>query len=94
VVANGAPGDMPDAVYHYNLSSDYVVAVRAYAGHMSPDPRAFFFYYYYYWEVILARTGGLLILPRGVPARSRGAAGPLGHRELLSIESNVGRAGR
>jgi soluble lytic murein transglycosylase-like protein len=65
LVANGAPRDMPGAVYHYNLSRDYVAAVRAYAGRMVADPRAF--YGYYYWQVILARIGGLEILPVGFP---------------------------
>lgn len=65
LVANGAPADMPGAVYHYNLSPDYVAAVRAYAGRMKADPRAFDGYYY--WQVILARGGGLVILPVGFP---------------------------
>jgi hypothetical protein len=65
LVANGAPGDMAGAIYHYNPSSDYVKAVRAYAVRMMSDPRAY--YGYYYWQVILARTGGLEILPVGFP---------------------------
>jgi soluble lytic murein transglycosylase-like protein len=65
LVANGAPGNMSGAVYHYNLSRDYVAAVRAYAGRMFADPRAF--YGYYYWQVILARVHGLVILPVGFP---------------------------
>ncbi len=65
LVANGAPGDMAGAIYHYNPSGDYVTAVRAYAARMMADPRAF--YGYYYWQVILARTGSLEILPVGFP---------------------------
>jgi membrane-bound lytic murein transglycosylase B len=65
LVANGARRDMPGAIYHYNLSRDYVGAVGAYAGRLSADPRAF--YGYYYWQVILARVGGLVILPVGFP---------------------------
>jgi membrane-bound lytic murein transglycosylase B len=65
LAANGAPSDMRDAVYHYNLSSDYVAAVSAYAGRMATDPRAF--YGYYYWQVVLARVGGLVLLPLGFP---------------------------
>jgi membrane-bound lytic murein transglycosylase B len=65
LVANGAPRDMPDAIYHYNPSPDYVAAVRAYAGRMSADPRAF--YGYYYWQVIYAHVGGPMILPVGFP---------------------------
>lgn len=65
LAANGAPGDMSDAVYHYNLSRDYVRAVRAYASRMTADPRVF--YGYYNWQVILAKAGGSVILPVGFP---------------------------
>ena len=65
LAANGAPADMPGAVYHYNLSRDYVAAVRDYATLMGSDPRAF--YGYYLWQVILARVGGAVILPAGFP---------------------------
>jgi membrane-bound lytic murein transglycosylase B len=65
LAANGAPGNMPGAVYHYNLSRDYVRAVRDYASRMSANPRTF--YGYYNWQVILARTRGLSILPVGFP---------------------------
>lgn len=65
LVANGAPVDMSGAIYHYNPSRDYVAAVRAYAGRMAADPRAF--YGYYYWQVILARVSGPVILPLGFP---------------------------
>jgi soluble lytic murein transglycosylase-like protein len=65
LVANGAPRDMPAAIYHYNPSRDYVAAVRAYAGRMTADPRAV--YGYYYWQVIYARAHRLLILPVGFP---------------------------
>lgn len=65
LAANGAPADMADAVYHYNLSPDYVSAVRAYARRMTADPAAFLGYYN--TQVILARTRGLEILPTGFP---------------------------
>jgi membrane-bound lytic murein transglycosylase B len=65
LAANGAPSDMPDAVYHYNLSRDYVTAVRSYATRMTADPRAFLSYYY--WQVILAKAGGAVVLPVGFP---------------------------
>jgi membrane-bound lytic murein transglycosylase B len=65
LVASGAPADMSGAIYHYNLSRDYVAAVRAYAGRMTADPRAF--YGYYYWQVIFARVSGQVILPVGFP---------------------------
>jgi Transglycosylase SLT domain len=63
--ANGAPGDMPDAIYHYNSSSDYVHAVEDYAGRMHADPRAY--YGYYYWQVFYRYRGRLVILPTGFP---------------------------
>lgn len=65
LVANGAPANMPDAVYHYNPSGYYVRAVTAYANRMRSDPRAF--YCYYYWQVIFADRRGRFILPLGFP---------------------------
>ena len=65
LVANGAPGEMAAALYHYNPSSDYVSAVRDYAGRMRADPRAY--YGYYYWQVIYAHPGDPLVLPVGYP---------------------------
>jgi membrane-bound lytic murein transglycosylase B len=65
LIANGAPRDMADALYHYNPSIDYVRAVSAYANHMRADPRAY--YGYYWWQVILAVRGRRLILPVGYP---------------------------
>jgi soluble lytic murein transglycosylase-like protein len=65
LTANGAPGDMPDALFHYNPSTDYIRVVSAYANHMRADPRAF--YGYYFWQVICAVRGRLLILPLGFP---------------------------
>jgi membrane-bound lytic murein transglycosylase B len=65
LAANGAPGNMADAVYHYNLSRDYVRAVRDYASRMATDARAV--YGYYNTQVIVVRTRGLSILPVGFP---------------------------
>ena len=65
--ANGAPGDMRDALYHYNDSSAYVAAVRAYAGEIRADPRAYDGYYF--WQVIYPLTRGAVILPVGFPQR-------------------------
>jgi hypothetical protein len=65
LVAGGAPGDMTDALYHYNPSVDYVRAIRAYADRMRADRRAY--YGYYYWQVIYVHVGGALILPVGYP---------------------------
>jgi hypothetical protein len=65
LVANGAPGDMASALYHYNHSTDYVAAVQDYAGRMRTDPRAYDGYYN--WQVLYARGGGVFILPVGYP---------------------------
>jgi membrane-bound lytic murein transglycosylase B len=65
LVANGAPGHMAGALYHYNPSRDYVRAITDYAGWMRSDPRAY--YGYYGWQVIYARRGGEVILPVGYP---------------------------
>jgi hypothetical protein len=65
LTANGAPRDMPDAIFHYNPSTDYIRVVSAYANHMRADPRAF--YGYYFWQVIFAVRGRRLILPAGFP---------------------------
>jgi membrane-bound lytic murein transglycosylase B len=65
LTANGAPRDMPDALFHYNPSPDYIRAVTAYASHMRADPRAY--YGYYWWQVIYAERGRRLILPAGYP---------------------------
>lgn len=63
--ANGAPGNMAAAIYHYNPSSDYVHAVEDYAGRMRGDPRAY--YGYYYWQVFYRYRGRVVILPTGFP---------------------------
>ena len=65
LVANGALADMSGAIYHYNLSGDYVAAVRAYAGRMRADQCAF--YGYYYWQVLYRTTTGTFLLPVGYP---------------------------
>jgi hypothetical protein len=65
LVANGAPADMPRALYHYNPSGDYVRAISEYAGRMRADPRAY--YGYYWWQVIYARRGRPVILAVGYP---------------------------
>ena len=63
--ANGAPADMGDALYHYNNSSAYVAAVRAYANRIRADPRAYDGYYY--WQVIYPLNRRTVILPVGYP---------------------------
>jgi membrane-bound lytic murein transglycosylase B len=65
LVANGAPADMTDALYHYNNSLGYVHAVQDYAARMIADPRAY--YGYYSWRVLYTRVGGTVILPVGYP---------------------------
>jgi membrane-bound lytic murein transglycosylase B len=65
LVANGAPADMANALYHYNNSFDYVHAVQDYAARMTADARAY--YGYYYWQVLYSRAGGTVILPVGYP---------------------------
>jgi hypothetical protein len=65
LVANGAPAKMPDALYSYNNSRDYVTAIQDYARRMRSDPRAY--YGYYNWQVIYAHLGGDVILPVGYP---------------------------
>jgi membrane-bound lytic murein transglycosylase B len=61
--ANGAPADMAGALYAYNPSRRYVRAVRAYAGLLRANPRAFLGYYH--WQVFYGDT----LLPEGYPAR-------------------------
>ena len=65
LVANGAPRDMPDALYHYNPSSEYVSAITDYATRMHANPRDY--YGYYWWQVIYDRRGRSLVLPVGYP---------------------------
>jgi hypothetical protein len=65
LVANGAPGNMANALYHYNNSRAYVHAVQDYAGRMRADTRSY--YGYYYWQVMYTHVGGTVILPVGYP---------------------------
>ncbi len=65
LAANGAPGDMARALYHYNNSSAYVAAVRDYARQMQRDPRAYDGYYA--WQVIYAYDHRTVLLPVGFP---------------------------
>jgi membrane-bound lytic murein transglycosylase B len=64
--ANGAPADMPGALFAYNHSRLYVRAVTAYAERMRADPRAFLGYHQ--WQVYYGDT----LLPEGYPARPAG----------------------
>ena len=78
LTANGAPADMPDALLHYNPSSDYVRAVTDYAGVMRADRRAY--YGYYWWQVMYPLRGRVVILPVGYPKLAPLAlTSPAGH---------------
>jgi membrane-bound lytic murein transglycosylase B len=52
--ANGAPGDMNNALFRYNPSSRYVRAISAYANQMKTDERAYLGYYH--WQVYYFST--------------------------------------
>jgi hypothetical protein len=54
---------MAGALYAYNPSRRYVRAVRAYAGLLRANPRAFLGYYH--WQVFYGDT----LLPEGYPTR-------------------------
>jgi hypothetical protein len=61
--ANGAPGNMANALFRYNQSQRYVRAVTAYAEVMRADPNAY--RGYYHWQVYYLTTGGDNLLPVG-----------------------------
>jgi membrane-bound lytic murein transglycosylase B len=61
--ANGAPGNMANALFRYNQSQRYVRAVTAYAEVMRADANAY--RGYYHWQVYYLTTGGDILLPVG-----------------------------
>jgi len=61
--ANGAPANMPNALFRYNNSERYVRAVTAYAGVMRSEPDAY--RGYYHWQVYYLTTRGDILLPVG-----------------------------
>jgi membrane-bound lytic murein transglycosylase B len=61
--ANGAPGNMPNALFRYNQSQPYVRAVTAYAEVMRAEPAAY--RGYYHWQVYYLTTGGDRLLAVG-----------------------------
>ena len=61
--ANGAPANMPNALFRYNNSQRYVRAVTAYAEVMRADPSAY--RGYYGWQVYYLTTKGDILLPVG-----------------------------
>jgi hypothetical protein len=65
LVANGAPGDMAEAVWHYNPSDAYVGAVLSHAATMRRTPSAY--ERYWHWRVLYTHERGLHVLPVGYP---------------------------
>jgi len=63
--ANGAPGDMADALWHYNPSGDYVRAVREYARAMQLSTSAY--RAFWHWRVFYRHASGTYVLPVGYP---------------------------
>jgi len=61
--ANGAPANMPNALFRYNNSQRYVRAVTAYAEVMRAEPDAY--RGYYNWQVYYLTTKGDILLPVG-----------------------------
>ena len=61
--ANGAPANMPNALFRYNNSQRYVRAVTAYAEVMRTDAVAY--RGYYQWQVYYLTTKGDILLPVG-----------------------------
>lgn len=65
LVANGGRRDIAGALFHYNPSRSYVVAVESYARELRRDRRAF--YGYYHWQVFYRTVKGTYVLPVGYP---------------------------
>ena len=61
--ANGAPGNMANALFRYNQSQRYVRAVTLYAEVMRAEPDAY--RGYYQWQVYYLTTRGDILLPVG-----------------------------
>jgi Transglycosylase SLT domain len=54
---SGAPGDIDRALFAYNHSTSYVLAIRRFARRMRADPRAFLAYYA--WQVYVRTPAGV-----------------------------------
>jgi membrane-bound lytic murein transglycosylase B len=65
LAANGGRRKIAEALFHYNPSRSYVVAVQSYAREMRKDKRAF--YGYYWWQVLYRTVKGTYLLPAGYP---------------------------
>ncbi|MDQ4007412.1 MAG: lytic transglycosylase domain-containing protein, partial [Actinomycetota bacterium] len=63
--ANGAPGDMSEALYHYNPSDLYVRAVTEHARTMQGSMAAY--RSYWHWRVLYSHQRGTYVLPVGYP---------------------------
>jgi membrane-bound lytic murein transglycosylase B len=63
--ANGAPGDMGKALWHYNPSDHYVDAVSAYARTLQQAP--YLYRGYWHWRVLYRHERGTYVLPVGYP---------------------------
>lgn len=63
--ANGAPRDMPGALWHYNQSHSYVRAVTGYARTLQRAPWAY--RGYWSWRVLYSQERGTYVLPVGYP---------------------------
>lgn len=63
--ANGAPGDMAEALRHYNPSTEYVQAVSEYARTMTRSRSAY--RGYWHWRVLYRQARGTYVLPVGYP---------------------------
>ena len=63
--ANGASKDMSAALYRYNPSRHYVLAITQYAHTMQRAP--YTFRGYWHWQVLYRDTHGLYLLPEGYP---------------------------
>ncbi len=61
--ANGAPANMPSALFRYNNSQRYVRAVTAFAEVMRSEPDTY--RGYYNWQVYYLTTKGDILLPVG-----------------------------
>ncbi|MDQ4086303.1 MAG: lytic transglycosylase domain-containing protein [Actinomycetota bacterium] len=64
---NGAPGDMAEALWHYNPSDHYVRAISEYAHTMRRSRSAY--RGYWHWRVLYRHERGTYLLPVGYPHR-------------------------
>jgi len=62
---HGAPGDMENALWHYNPSDRYVRAVSAYARNIAREPGLY--RGYWHWRVLYRHERGTYVLPDGYP---------------------------